>query len=196
MRWLGASFLGCFLLAAGCSSGSGGGSSGGGANVTGLCTKSCQAEQALQCPNEGPLQTCVTNCETELADYGESCPSEVTAYLECASDVTPICGPEGTAGYTQEMIQSACGPELQGFTACFVCTPAPEDDACDQCLKSSCCESFKAVVTDPQFSAYSACDDMCDVQFCSVPCSQQYPGIYSKIEASAACLAQNCSTCI
>lgn len=195
MRWASACVLAGFFLLWGCSSGSGD-NRGGGANLSALCDQSCQNEQAVGCPNEGTLEACVSECESELGSYSAQCPGEASAYMQCAAGVTPICGPSGTAGYTQDMLQSACGTQLQAFTGCAVCIASPNDDSCDQCLKTSCCDSFKALVTDPQFAEYSACDDMCDVQFCSVPCMDQYPSIGAKLQTAASCLSQNCSSCV
>jgi hypothetical protein len=97
--------------------------------------------------------------------------------------------PSGTDLGTLEF--ELCPSESKAFMSCYACVPLPDDDATDQCLKTSCCQQMKAYLTDSQVIGFVSCLKSCYDSSCQEECKQQFPGIGAKFDAAIECGLKN-----
>jgi hypothetical protein len=75
-----------------------------------------------------------------------------------------------------------------------VCAPSPNDTACTQCAKASCCAEVvncSAVECD----ALSSCEAVCNSSSCVATCEQQFTSSVAPLNEFTSCVSTNCPTC-
>ena len=163
-------------------------SSGGGQPVT--CDEACDVLLAAKCPKD-TKQTCVSGCTSAEAKAPE-CQNEMGVAYGCAIKQPITCDASGKATIDSAVLMEACGAEFLAAQSCMACIADASDDACAKCTKTSCCAEQKAIVADPNASAYGACISGCKDAACSTACMDKYPSIVMAGQALAACDEAKC----
>jgi hypothetical protein len=96
---------------------SGGTSSGGTGGTTGGddCQTICDTAATLDCPNDGTVAACVTECEAGLG----TCETEYDALIACTAQQPASnfeCDEDGESG----LVETACTAETDAFFTCFL----------------------------------------------------------------------------
>lgn len=205
-------FAASLSLAGACSSGRGGdraqsgdGAAGGTANEAGLtneaaageaatdgadtpdCQAACNNVASAACLVVQDSRECLAHCELELAE--PTCVAEAAALTECTANAPVTCNADGVPEI------GGCDAERQASTVCFACVPSTNDDACQACVKETCCDQQKAALGDRNLSDYSACSNACNADTtCLQSCEARYPTAARALAALRECAA-SCTNC-
>lgn len=76
----------------------------------------------------------------------------------------------------------------------LVCAPAVGDEACDTCLKTSCCTALDACGGDCGAIGTCVADPSCNTQTCFDRCYAAYPAGAAQFQALTLCAATTCAT--
>ncbi|MEY4513031.1 MAG: hypothetical protein RLZZ450_5153 [Pseudomonadota bacterium] len=97
--------------------------------------------------------------------------------------------PQPDAGSVSPTVDSGVPATLP-----LVCAPAVGDEACDTCVKGSCCTALQAC--GPECGAIGSCvaDPSCVTQTCFDACYAAFPGGAAEFQALTLCAATTCST--
>jgi hypothetical protein len=71
-----------------------------------------------------------------------------------------------------------------------LCEADPSDNACDSCLKGSCCDEISACGPDCQ--AILSCVELCWDEECIDGCLEEYPAGVQQVAALSTCVATSC----
>jgi hypothetical protein len=174
-----------------CSSGSGGGAGGStGAPVS--CETYCDKGLALSCATNTREQ-CLAACESDSNERGE-CADEYRASGACLID-TFGCELPNTA---EADLFSVCQNQSAAYSGCSACMPDAEDDACDVCAKTNCCNERKSAYSDLELLEVAACYADCVDNGgldCENPCLAAHPNAAAKVNAATACASNACPGC-
>lgn len=157
------------------------------------CDSACDTALALMCPNDTKTE-CVNECSDSLSKSGE-CSAQFQAAFACASQHLQ-CGSDGTAQIDEAKILTTCGVEFFAMEGCAACQLNTDDDACDQCKATKCCNVAKTLFEDPSLPAAFACIAACSENddACFTACTTKYPDFVKNQQALGACEEMQCGT--
>jgi hypothetical protein len=176
------------------------------------CEQVCRRMEAPGCENAAP--NCVEECEEEKLNTAVECQSEMDALTTCFAGATFQCDEH------QIPMAKACESKLNRWLACAgeeplpvdddeqqqdddgkpgqdtdgeqnLCEAAPDDDACDTCLKGACCE--ETAECGPDCQRIADCVQECPDDECVDTCvNDNLDGAY-QFSVLATCMVQNCA---
>jgi hypothetical protein len=136
---------------------------------------------------DGGVTGFVSLCELTVTT---GCDAEWQAYLRCVSTATITCDASGRLD-----IFTPCGSQSMAFLACSACTPQTSDNACQTCIRSTCCAEEKALYSDPDYVDYSNCVRSCRDATCLQACDERYAGFLQKSSDAWSCANAHCTAC-
>jgi hypothetical protein len=111
--------------------------------------------------------------------------------LGCSSESLPpnlTCDSGCGAG----AVITATGPSE--VTDAGVCAPSPDDSACLQCAKATCCPEV-VNCSDAQCAALSSCEANCNSASCVASCEQEFTSSVAPLNQFNSCVTTSCPTC-
>jgi hypothetical protein len=175
------------------SSGTGGASSDGAVpGVRDACIAWCEKQAEAACPGGTPREQCPGACDLLTPDI--SCAKEYAATADCIrSKARFACLSPGRV----EMY--GCWGDIGPYLVCAACLPATNDDACDTCTKTTCCEQRKAYYSHPDLGPFTDCVGDCGGQdagsACTQACGARFPELQATVRALTDCISTCLTTC-
>ncbi|MFT3923592.1 MAG: hypothetical protein QM778_13760 [Myxococcales bacterium] len=181
------------------------------------CEAVCERIEDPQCGNAAP--NCVAQCKEEKLNTPTDCQSEIDALTSCFAGATFHCDgddvPQADACKPELDRWIACseqpstpddgddetggdGPQSGGESPGDhgeheqnQCGASPADDACDSCLKGTCCDETSAC--GPACQRIADCVDTCADDDCIDECvNDNLDGAY-QFSQLATCMVQSCA---
>lgn len=174
----------------------------------------CASKATFSCSADGPEATFCRELETRLdvcsgvVDEGGGQPvldagtptqdagsTPVTSdAAAAANDATTL--PNGNTGDASasgaDASSDAMPPRDGAPLETISCQPAADDNACDRCIKGSCCTEVEACGRDCQL--LGACVAECETDACYEACAQQHPAGFAQFDAVLTCTTDACES--
>ena len=101
-------------------------------------------------------------------------------------------GADASASGDASASSDAASPQDAGPVQAISCQPAADDNACDRCIKGSCCSEVQACGRDCQL--LGACVADCETDACYEACAQQHPAGFDQFDAVLTCTTDECES--
>jgi hypothetical protein len=159
--------------------------------VRDACMAWCEKQAEAACPGGTPREQCPGVCDLLTPDI--PCAKEYAATADCIrSKARFACLSPGRV----EMY--GCWGDIGPYLVCAACLPS-NDDACDTCTKTTCCEQRKAYYGHPDLGPFTDCVGDCGGQdagsACTQACRARFPDLDVIVKALADCIGTCLTTC-
>lgn len=171
----------------------------------------CASKATFSCGADGPVATfCAPIVAALDGCAGGAPPAPMDASMQPDSNAPSPAPDTGDAGVTTDSEDasvsdgsSGSGDDASGTPlvdagqgddggGLLSCEPGPDDEPCDSCLKSQCCEQVTACGDD--CVALIECGDICPTQACVDDCLALHPTGAAELERFWECAAESCSS--